>query len=167
MGQVFSAFFYRSILILSAFVFLAGISRAQDTNQVDAGRKLFIEKRCYTCHRVNAEAKLIEKEKEEFARAKGVEVKPKEEGEEEEEDQKTGGDLSHVGKLRDTKWIQEFVQNPKDYFKDDSECAKKAKKKYRKRFKGTSEELSAVVAYLSSLKYEKEQEKNFKSCLKE
>jgi cbb3-type cytochrome oxidase cytochrome c subunit len=143
------------------------LSWGQDAKLIDSGRKIFIEKRCYTCHTINAEAKLIEKEKEEFAKAKGVEVKPKEEGEEEEEDQKTGGDLSDVGKLRDTKWIQEFVQNPKDYFKDDPACAKKAKKKYRKRFKGTNEELSAVVAYLSSLKHEKKQEKDFKSCLKE
>ncbi|HXG30840.1 MAG TPA: c-type cytochrome [Thermodesulfobacteriota bacterium] len=166
MGQVFRAVFYRSLFLLSVLVLSLGVAWGQGTNQVEVGRKVFIEKRCYTCHTVNAEAKVIEKEKEEFAKAKGVEVKPKEE-EEEEEDQKVGGDLSNVGKVRESKWIQEFVQNPKDYFKEDPECAKKAKKKYRKRFKGTEEELSALVAYLSSLKYEKQQEKDFKSCLKE
>ncbi len=167
MGQVLCTILYRPVLILSVFVISASLSWAQDKSQVDAGRKIFIEKRCYTCHTVNAEAKLIEKEKEEFAKAKGVEVKPKEEDEDGEEDQKTGGDLSGVGKMRNAEWIQKFVQNPKDYFQDSPECAKKAKKKYRKRFKGTEQELTSLVTYLSSLKYEEQQDKDFKSCLKE
>ena len=168
MGQILCAVFYRPVLILGVFVFSATMGWGQEVNQVDAGRKIFIEKRCYTCHTVNAEANLIEKEKEEFAKAKGVEVIPKEEDEEEgEEKEKAGGDLSDVGKVRDAEWIQKFVQNPKDYFKDDPECAKKAKKKYRKRFKGTDQELTSLVAYLSSLKYDGQQDKDFKSCLKE
>jgi cbb3-type cytochrome oxidase cytochrome c subunit len=135
---------------------------------LDTGRKIFIEKRCYTCHTINAEAKLIEKEKEEFAKAKGVEVKSKEEGEEEEEEkEKVGGDLSNIGKERDSKWLQDFLKDPKTYFKDEPDCTKKAKKKYRKRFKGSNEELEALISYLSSLKFPEQQEKDFKSCLKD
>ncbi|GBD38095.1 hypothetical protein HRbin37_00340 [bacterium HR37] len=160
MGQIlWVVFLLVTILVSGGKVF------GQDADLITKGRKVFIEKRCYTCHTVNAEAKEIEREKEEFARAKGIEIKAGEE--EEEEDQKSGGDLSDIGKTRDAKWLMVFLKDPRKYFKDEPECARKAKKKYRKRFKGTNEEFEALIAYLTSLKYEKEQDKDFKSCLKE
>lgn len=157
MGKVASASLLLTTLLLSGIAVWG-----QDAGTAEKGREVFVEKRCYTCHTINAEAEAIEKEKMEFAKEKGVEVK---EGDEEEE--KRGGDLSHVGKVRDVNWIKELVQDPKDQFKDTSECSREAKKKYRKRFKGTDEELETLVTYLSSLKYEEQQAKGFQSCLKE
>lgn len=165
MGQVFIRMgkVASTLLLLTVLLFSGLAVWSQDTATVEEGRGIFVEKRCYTCHTVNADAEAIEKEKVEFAKAKGVAVK---EGDEEEEE-KRGGDLSHVGKVRDVNWIKELVQNPKDQFKDTSECSREAKKKYRKRFKGTDEELEALVTYLSSLKYEEQQAKDFETCLKE
>ncbi len=129
-----------------------------------AGRKIFVESRCYTCHTIKAEAAQIEKEKEAFAKAKGVELK--DEDSKKGDDEKKGGDLSDVGKNRDSEWLTEFVQKPKNYFKTEADCKKIAKKKYRKRFKGSEEELITLVTYLASLKYEKHGEGS-ESCLKE
>ena len=159
MGQIF-----RYIFILTFLVIYSGLSFAEDTKINDQGRKTFIESRCYTCHTIKAEAAQIEKEKEAFAKAKGVELK--DEDSKEGDDEKKGGDLSDVGKNRDSKWLTEFVQKPKDYFKDESDCRKIAKKKYRKRFKGSEEELYTLVTYLTSLKYEKQGEVS-ESCLKD
>lgn len=159
MGQIF-----RYIFILTFLVIYSGLSSAEDTKINDQGRKTFIESRCYTCHTIKAEAAQIEKEKEAFAKAKGVELK--DEDSKEGDDEKKGGDLSDVGKNRDSKWLTEFVQKPKDYFKDESDCRKIAKKKYRKRFKGSEKELNALVTYLTSLKYEKQGEVS-ESCLKD
>jgi len=159
MGQIF-----RYIFILTFLVIYSGLSFAEDTKINDQGRKIFIESRCYTCHTIKAEAAQIEKEKEAFAKAKGVELKDKDD--EEGNDEKKGGDLSDVGKNRDSEWLTEFVQKPKDYFKTEADCKKIAKKKYRKRFKGSEEELNALVTYLTSLKYEKQGEVS-ESCLKD
>lgn len=170
MGQVFRILFYRSIFLLSLFMLSISLAWGQGADQVDKGRKIFIEKRCYTCHTVNAQSDVIEKEIAEFAKARGVEVKEEDDEDEdgdEDEKEKRGGDLSHVGKVRDTKWISEFIQDPKGYFKEEPECAREARKKQRKRFRGAKEDLDALVAYLSSLKYEEQQAKGFKSCLKE
>jgi hypothetical protein len=166
MGQVLGHLFLLVVLLLSgrgAF--------AQELKTAEEGRRIFIEKRCYSCHTINAEAKLIEKEKEAFAKTKGLELKPDEgnEGDEEdkgEEDKKTGGDLSHVGKEKEVKWIRDFIKSPKAYFKDTPECKRKGKKKDRKRFKGSDQELEVLVAYISGLKYKKEERKS-ESCLKE
>ena len=158
MGQIFKTFYILAFLIL-----FAGSTYAQSDEVKEQGRKTFIESRCYTCHTIKAEAAQIEKEKEAFAKAKGVELK---DDDKEGDDEKKGGDLSDVGNERDSKWLTEFVQKPKDYFKDESDCRKIAKKKYRKRFKGSEEELNALVTYLASLKYEK-QGKVSESCLKD
>lgn len=164
MGQVFIRMGKAvwGIASLTVLLFPGMAVWSQDTATVDKGREVFVEKRCYTCHTVNADAEAIEKEKAEFAEAKGVELK---EGEEEKE--KRGGDLSNVGKVRDADWIKGLIQNPKEHFKDTPECQREAKKKDRKKFKGTEEELQALVAYLSSLKYEEQQAEGFQSCLKE
>jgi len=160
MGRVFKTFF-----ILISVLFSVNLGWGQDSDTEEKGIKIFVEKRCYTCHTIKAQSQEIEKEKEEFAKAKGVAIK--EDEEEDEEEGKKGGDLSNVGAQRNPKWIKDFSKDPKSYFKDDTECQRLAKKKYRKRFKGSEKELDILVLYLSSLKYEEEQEEGFKSCLKE
>jgi len=138
---------------------------SQEKKAEQTGRKIFVENRCYTCHTIIKESTEIETEKELFAKAKGVAIK--EDEEEDEEEGKKGGDLSNVGAQRNPKWIKDVSKDPKSYFKDDTECQRLAKKKYRKRFKGSEKELDILVLYLSSLKYEEQQEEGFKSCLKE
>jgi hypothetical protein len=59
------------------------------------------------------------------------------------------------------------LKNPKPRFKDDADCQKEAKKKDRKKFKGTPEEFTALMTFLSSLKQEAKQAPGFTSCLKE
>jgi cbb3-type cytochrome oxidase cytochrome c subunit len=154
MGKV-----YWYILILA----IAGVA-LEGARAEDAGLKVFVEKRCYTCHTIDAQADALEKEKQAFFASKGVEAAK---GEEEEEKEKRGGDLSDVGKKRNAEWLNAFLENPKDYFKDDPECQREAKKKQRKRFRGTPEEFKALVTYLTSLKFEAKQAEGFKSCLKD
>src|SRR5579885_2590229 len=112
MGQVCA-----TIFILTALLISGGVASGQDAKVVENGRKIFVEKRCYMCHTINGDATALEKEKED---------------EEEEEKEKIRGDLSNVGKARDEKWLKEFLRDPRSYFKDTPECAKNAKKKYRK-----------------------------------
>jgi cbb3-type cytochrome oxidase cytochrome c subunit len=151
-------------ILLTIFFIYPTLLRSEDTAAKQAGRKIFVESRCYTCHTIKAEAAQIEKEKEAFAKAKGVELK---DGDEEEgDDEKKGGDLSDAGNERDSQWLAKFVTKPKEYFKAEANCKKIAKKKNRKRFKGSDEELQTLVSYLSSLKYGKQAE-DAESCLKE
>src|SRR5512139_1658346 len=100
---------------LLAFLFLVpAVGFAQDSSVEQKGIAVFVEKRCYTCHTVKAEAAQIEEAKAAFAKTKGVEVK--EDAEEKEESK--GGDLSNVGADRDANWLTDFIKNPKNYFKD-------------------------------------------------
>jgi cbb3-type cytochrome oxidase cytochrome c subunit len=55
---------------------------------------------------------------------------------------KTGGDLSKIGAKRDADWLKQFIMAPKAVLPN----AKMPP------FKGTSDELEALVAYLTSLK---------------
>jgi len=152
------------VLLITVFFVYPMILHSEDSGVKESGRKIFVESRCYTCHTIKSESEQIEKEKEAFAKAKGVELK--DEDDEEGDDEKKGGDLSDVGNERDIKWLTAFVPDPKDYFKDDANCKKTAKKKYRKRFKGSEEELQTLVSYLNSLKYGKQGEDS-ESCLKD
>lgn len=90
---------------------------------------------------------------------------PEEEGKDDKGSR--GGDLSDAGKKRDAAWTQDFLRSPKGHFKDDADCQRVAKKKDLKKFKGTPEELAALMAFLSSLKQEAKQAPGFTSCLKE
>jgi len=143
-------------------IILYSTAFAQDNEASENGRKMFIEKRCYTCHTINAEADAIQKEKEAFAKSKGVELKS-----DEEDDEGIAPDLSDIGTKRDAESITAFVKNPKKYFKDTPVCKSNAKKKYRKRFKGSPEELDVLIIYLSSLNYDSYTKEDFDSCLKE
>ncbi len=128
----------------------------------DAGIKVFIEKRCYTCHTVSARAADVDKQKAAYLKAAGAE--PAEEGEGDKDSK--GGDLSDVGKKHDAAWLQDFLKNPKPQFKDDADCQREAKQKDRKKFKGTPEELTVLTTFLTGLKGEAKQAPGFTSCLK-
>lgn len=149
---------YVYILIFLA-AFTTGVY-AQDSSA--DGPTIFVEGRCYTCHTIKAQSEEIEAAKVAFAESKGVELKEKDEKEEAK-----GGDLSNVGAIRSQEWLTKFLKDPKDYFKDTRECKKEAKKKYRKRFKGSDEQFEVLVTYLTTLKYEDMQEEGFESCLVE
>ena len=150
------------LLILVVVIILYSTALAQNNEAAANGRKMFIEKRCYTCHTINAEADAIQKEKEAFAKSKGVELKSNEEN-----DEGIAPDLSNIGSKRDAESITAFLNNPKKYFKDTPVCKSNAKKKYRNRFKGSPEELEVLVIYLSSLNYDSYTQEDFVSCLKE
>lgn len=55
---------------------------------------------------------------------------------------KSGGDLTRVGAARDADWLKQFTRTPKSVMPNARMPA----------FKGTDEELDAVVAYMLSLK---------------
>jgi len=150
------------LLLPVMMIILSSMAFAQDNEVAENGRKMFIEKRCYTCHTINAESDAIQKEKVAFAKSKGVELKP-----DDEDDEGIAPDLSDIGTKRDTEAITAFLKNPKKSFKDTPVCKSNAKKKYRKRFKGSPEELDVLVIYLSSLNYDSYMEEDFVSCLKE
>ena len=152
MGQIYG-YVYVLVLVLSSLIIVTIPSSAAD------GPTVFVEGRCYTCHTIKAQSAEIEAAKVAFAESKGVELK-----EDEKEDAK-GGDLSDVGNLRDKQWITDFLKDPKPFFKDSAACKKEAKKKYRKRFKGSDEDFEVLVTYMSSLKYGDMQEEGFESCL--
>lgn len=150
------------LLIPVVMIILSSTAFAQDNEAAANGRKMFIEKRCYTCHTINAESGAIQKEKVAFAKSKGVELKS-----DDDDDEGIAPDLSDIGAKRDTESITAFLKNPKKSFKDTPVCKSNAKKKYRKRFKGSPEELDVLVIYLSSLNYDSYAEEDFVSCLKE
>ena len=154
---------HKYVYVLALLFLLTVVGYAEESSVQQKGIEIFVEKRCYTCHTVKAEAAQIDEAKVAFAKSKGVEVK--EDAEEKEESK--GGDLSNVGADRDGKWLTEFLKNPKDYFKDTPECKKLAKKKERKKFKGTDAQFQDLLAWLETLKYGNKQEADFKSCLKE
>lgn len=150
------------LLLPIVMIILSSMAFAQDNEVAENGRKMFIEKRCYTCHTINAESDAIQKEKVAFAKSKGVELKS-----DDDDDEGIAPDLSDIGTKRDAESITAFLKNPKKSFKDTPVCKSNAKKKYRKRFKGSPEELDVLVIYLSSLNYDSYTEEDFVSCLKE
>lgn len=154
---------YIPVSLSLIFTSLLAIVWAGGAAAADPGLKTFVESRCYTCHTINAMAAEVESEKTAFAKAKGVELK---EGKNDDEDSKKGGDLSDIGKRREAKWLKDFVKNPKPGFKAESKCKRNAKKKYRKRFKGTDEEYDVLISFLSGLKHGSHKEAEFESCLK-
>jgi cbb3-type cytochrome oxidase cytochrome c subunit len=155
MGQVLASAF----VLITAIVTLAGGTAAA----ADSGLDTFVQKRCYTCHTIASRAGDVDKAKAAFMKEQGVEAS----GEEAEEKDKRGGDLSDVGKKRKAEWLKTFLKNPKPEFKDDATCQDAARKKDRKKFKGSDQELDALVAFLMTLKQEAKQPAGFTSCLKE
>jgi len=148
---------YRYVYLLVLLVSSLTIANVQSS--AADGPTVFVEGRCYTCHTIKAQSEEIEAAKVAFAESKGVELK------EDDKEESKGGDLSNVGNESDKQWLSDFLKNPKDFFKDDAKCKKMAKKKYRKRFKGSDEQFDVLVTYLTTLKYGDMQEAGFESCL--
>ena len=144
-----------AVVVVGALAWVATVAAADDP-----GVKVFVEKRCYTCHTVSANP-AVDKAKAAFLKESGAEP------DEDSGGDTKGGDLSDVGKKRDAAWFDEFLKNPKPHFKDDAECQKEAKQKDRKKFKGTPEEFTALTKFLGTLKSDAKQAPDFKSCLKE
>lgn len=149
------------LLVPVVMIILYSAALAQDNEAAENGRKMFIEHRCYMCHTINAEADAIQKEKEAFAKSKGVELKS-----DKGDNEGIAPDLSGIGNKRDVESITAFLKNPKKSFKDTPVCKSNAKKKYRKRFKGSDEDLNVLVIYLTGLKYDSFADEDFVSCLK-
>jgi cytochrome c len=149
-----------SSLAALAVIGLLGFSGSIASAADDPGVKVFVAKRCYTCHTVSARPE-VEKQKAAFIKESGADAS------EEGEDKDTkGGDLSDVGKKHDTAWFDEFLKNPKPHFKDEADCQREAKQKDRKKFKGSPEDFTALTTFLASLKSEAKQAPGFTSCLK-
>ena len=153
---------HKYVYVLVFLLMLSAAGYAQESSVEQKGITVFVEKRCYTCHTVKAEAAQIDAAKEAFAKSKGVELK-----ESEEDKEAKGGDLSNIGADKDAKWLSEFLKNPKDYFKDTPDCKKLAKKKERKKFKGTDAEFQDLIAWLETLKFGNQQAPGFEQCLKQ
>ncbi len=153
------------LLLPVMVIILYSMAFAQDNEASENGRKMFIEHRCYTCHTIKAQSAEIEAAKAAFAESKGVELK--EDGDEKDETKGIAPDLSDIGTKRNAESITAFLKDPKKSFKDTPVCKSNAKKKYRKRFKGSPEELDVLVIYLSNLNYDSYREEDFVSCLKE
>jgi cytochrome c2 len=150
---------YRYVYVLAFLFLISAASYAQDASV--NGPAVFVESRCYTCHTIKAQSAEIGAAKAAFAESKGVELKENED----EKEKSKGGDLSDIGNDRDQKWLSDYVKNPKKYFKSESKCKKLAKKKYRKRFKGSDKEYEVLITYLTTLKYGDMKEAGFESCL--
>jgi cbb3-type cytochrome oxidase cytochrome c subunit len=155
---------YRYVYVLAFFFVISAASYVQGADAQKQGQEIFVESRCYTCHTIKAQSAEIEAAKAAFAESKGVELKEDEE-DGDEKDESKGGDLSNVGNERDQQWLSDFVKNPKEFFNSDAKCKKLAKKKYRKRFKGSDEQYEVLITYLTTLKYGDMQEAGFESCL--
>jgi len=151
---------YRNVYVLVLLLAVPGAAFAQSVQE--KGIAVFVEKRCYTCHTVKAEAAQIDAAKAAFAQSKGVELK-----ESDGDKDAKGGDLSNIGASKDTAWLTTFLKDPEGYFLDTPECKKLAKQKDRKKFKGTDAELQDLTAWLVTLKYGDMQEPGFQNCLKE
>lgn len=153
---------FRNVYILALLLAIPGVAFAQNGSVQEKGIAVFVEKRCYTCHTVKAEAAQVDAAKAAFAKSKGVELK-----ESDGDKDAKGGDLSNIGAEKDAAWLATFLKDPKDYFLDTPACKKLAKQKDRKKFKGTDAELNDLTAWLVTLKYGDMQEPGFENCLKE
>jgi len=146
-----------AVVVIGLAAFGGAVAAAAD----DPGIKVFVEKRCYTCHTVSANP-AVDKAKTAFLKESGADA-----GDAEGDKDTKGGDLSDVGKKRDAAWLTAFLKDPKPHFKDDADCQKEAKQKDRKKFKGTPEDFAALTKFLGTLKSEAKQAPDFQSCLKD
>src|SRR5690606_37816386 len=108
---------FRNVYVLALLLVVPGAAFAQSVQE--KGIAVFVEKRCYTCHTVKAEAAQVDAAKAAFAQSKGVELK-----EESGDKDAKGGDLSNVGAEEDAAWFATFLKDPKGYFLDTPECKK-------------------------------------------
>jgi hypothetical protein len=145
-----------AVVVVGALALVATVASAAD----DPGIKVFVEKRCYTCHTVTAPPPVVPAPGAFFKQSGG---EPDDSG----GGDTKGGDLSDVGKKRDAAWLNAFLKDPKPHFKDDAECQKEAKQKDRRKFKGSPEDFGALTKFLGTLKSDAKQAPGFTSCLKD
>jgi len=110
---------------LLVLVLWTGTARAEKS-----GKELFLEKKCNKCHSIDSE-KIAKKEE------------PAEEGEEAGGEEEKPPDLSGIGKKQNADWLTKWMK--KEVKNDDG-------KKHKGKFKGTDDELKAIVDYLAGLK---------------
>ena len=124
------------VLAVSALcVLLSGLSFADEAKkeeakkvEMSAGQKVFTDAKCQMCHTVYAA---------------GVGEPPAEDAKKEDEEEAAGPpDLSLTGAGKTAEWMSLFLQK-KDTLND---------KKHMKKFKGSDEDLTALVDWLLTLK---------------
>lgn len=138
----------RAFVILSALAValaMTGVAKAAD--EEPAGKKLFLDNKCNSCHTIASQGveKKSSAEAEEAKDAK--ETKDAKEGEAKEEasaSKKKVPDLGGVGVERKADWITKYLQKTEAI----------NGKKHMKKFRGTDEELATLAAWLESLKDE-------------
>lgn len=119
----------RLLAWLFAALFLVGVAPAI---AAEAGPDVFKALECQKCHSIESAG--IEKVEEEES---ALDMFAEEEEEEE------APDLSGVGTEHDAEWMMKWLR--KEVRNDDG-------KKHKQKFKGTDEQMKAVVEYLSGLK---------------
>ena len=134
----------RIVVVLAAGLLVAaawGVVSAEDAAPAKEapGKTIYLKYTCNSCHTVAAQS--IEKKastSEGEASATKEAAASKEAGEESSASKKKAPDLSAVGTERNTEWIVKYLQK--------LEAIKE--KKHMKKFKGTSEELTQLAAWL-------------------
>lgn len=121
----------RTLGLLFGAVFLCS---AAPSRAVEPGPEIYKKLECQKCHSIESEG--IEKVEEEKSALDMF-------AEEEEEE---APDLSGIGAEHDAEWLMKWIR--KEVRNDDG-------KKHKQKFKGSDEELEAVVRYISGLKEKK------------
>lgn len=132
----------RAFVILSAVALamaMSGTARAAD--EEPAGKKLFIDNKCNSCHTIESQGveKRSSADAEEAKDGKDAEAK-----EETSAKKKKVPDLGGVGIERKADWITKYLQKTETI----------DGKKHMKKFRGTDEELATLAAWLETLKDE-------------
>jgi cbb3-type cytochrome oxidase cytochrome c subunit len=138
----------RIVVVLAAGLLVAvawGVVSADDAAPAKEapGKAIYLKYSCNSCHTMAAQS--IEKKassSEGEAAATKEAAASKEEGEESSSSKKKAPDLSAVGTEREAEWIVKYLQK--------LETIKE--KKHMKKFKGTSEELTQLAAWLAEQK---------------
>lgn len=132
----------RSLVILGAVMLVLGMSGvAKAADEVPAGKKLFLDNKCNSCHTIASQG-VEKKAAAEAAEAK--EGKAAEATEEASATKKKVPDLGGVGIERKADWMTKYLQKVEAI----------NGKKHIKKFKGTDAELLTMATWLESLKDE-------------
>ncbi len=118
------------IFIPMAVAAVLAVFAAAPKDSATAGKDLFLQYKCNSCHTLKAHAIVKQADAEEEEAKEGDRKPP---------------DLSGAGKKRTAEWIGKYMLKTVD---NDGE-------KHRKKFKGTEAELKTLAAWLESLKGEK------------
>lgn len=148
-----------SFLIAVCMWLFAADAFAQDAQKsmIDNGRQEFLTRRCWFCHDAEVDKVALQKELEEIAEVEGEELK----GHFQKDKVKVGPDLSGVGTKYSKEWLEDFLQNPKEHFKNLNKEQKRAVQRMcRVCFTRSGKGLEEMVAYLMSLSLDKAGKEN-------